>query len=662
MRFGWYLNRLRRMTPQEVTWRIRDEAVKRVWRGRKGKPADYRLVGVPSCDFAPLDPARLAIDPAARAAVIAAAEGVLGGRIPLFERDMPLPKTAADWFTDPDSGRIAPSDAYTFDTDARDPSVVGNLTFTPSRLIHVTLLGAGYLLTGRDAFAELAAAQLRLWWEANPFLTGIHWSAGIELGLRLVAFAWTRRLLAGWSGVGDLFENSPLARDQIYHHQFYLAGLRSYGSSANNHLIAEYLGLYVGGCVFPWFAESADWRQTGRAGLVREAQLQVFPDGFGRELASEYHGFTMELLMLGAIEGRIVGESFDPDYLGTIARMADAWAASLDVSGRPPRQGDTDDAYALLLDPPGRTRRASGLLSEAAALVGPVSWWPTTPRNLGGAIFTAVAARHPVASTPLPRSTRRPNLFPEAGLAFLRDLDRRPDEIWCRCDAGPQGYLAIAAHGHADALSVELRHAGVDLLVDPGTYCYLTDPDARYYFRSTIAHNTLEIGRTDQANYGGSFLWLDATRSETVSATGLDDGPVAVWQGRHEGYRRQKGGPVHCREVTLDRVGRRIEIADSIAGEGGFAVRLAYHLGPEVAARRDGNTVELRWSARGVAYSGRLTLPEELSWEEYKGSSAPMLGWYSPAFHERVPIVSFVGSGMLPAGVSLVAAIQIDID
>ena len=47
--------------------------------------------------------------------------------------------------------------------------------------------------------------------------------------------------------------------------------------------------------------------------------------------------------------------------------------------------------------------------------------------------------------------------------------------MWCRRDAGPHGYLSIAAHAHADALSIEVRHDGVDVLADPGTYCYHGD-------------------------------------------------------------------------------------------------------------------------------------------------------------------------------------------
>jgi Heparinase II/III-like protein/Heparinase II/III N-terminus len=659
MTIAWYVNRLRRMSAREVAWRLRDETVKRRWRWRKGKPARPRLLGEPSFAFAPLDPAALQLDPAAGRAVIAAAERVLAGRIPLFEREAKLPLAAADWFIDPDTGREAPAQAYTFDVDARDAEVVGNLAFTPARMTHVTLLAAAYFFSGREEFAALAAAQLRSWWEANPFLTGVHWSAGIELALRLVVFAWTRRLLAGWSGVADLFERSAPARDQIYRHQQYLSTLRSHGSSANNHLIAELLGLYVGASAFPWFAESARWRALGRDGLEAEARRQIFPDGVGRELATEYHGFTMEMLMLAAVEADLTGDAFSPAFRDTIARMADAWAAQLDVTKRPPRQGDSDDAYALLIDPSGRARRALGLLAEAKALVGAAPWWPETPRDLGAAVFTAIAARRPrppVAKRP----SRRPNLFADAGIALLRDLDGRPDEIWCRCDHGPHGYLAIAAHAHADALSVEVRHGGVDLLIDPGTYCYLGDPAMRRYVRSTIAHNTLEIGGQDQALYGGSFLWLDQPRAYAGAVSGLDDGPIARWRARHEGYRKQPGQPIHERAVTLDRTARRLHIEDKIVGNGPFPVRLAYHLGPAIETRREGDTLNLKWQAGGQPFIGRLVLSPELEWREYRRALDPPLGWYSPAFYERVPSISMIGSGRIAGGIPLRTRLSIE--
>ena len=75
-------------------------------------------------------------------------------------------------------------------------------------------------------------------------------------------------------------------------------------------------------------------------------------------------------------------------------------------------------------------------------------------------------------------------------------------------DAGPLGYLGIAAHGHADALSFCLAIDDAWWLVDPGTYAYHSAPEWRSYFRGTSAHNTIRVNGNDQSQMGGAFMWL----------------------------------------------------------------------------------------------------------------------------------------------------------
>jgi Heparinase II/III-like protein/Heparinase II/III N-terminus len=638
---------------REIVGRLRDQAIKATWRRLKARPAVLPDRSRGSFTELALAAEDLALEPGVAGRLIAEAERLLAGRLTLFRRDVPLPATRHDWFVDSDTGRLAPMDDYAFDIDARDTAIVGNHKFLlePSRLQHATLLGAAYFVSERDDFARLAAAQLGSWWSSNPFLSGVHWTSGIEVGLRLVSLAWTRRLLGRWPGAADCFEGSALARDQIYRHQQYLARLRSHGSSANNHLIAELLGLYVGAVAFPWFAESAGWAATAAAGLEDAARRQVFEDGTSREQASEYHGFVLELLMTAAIEGLLAGRLFSAPFHRAIAGMADAWAASLDTRCRPPRQGDSDDAFVLTVDPPDRRTRPTSLLAAAAAIVGASHWWPSTEPDLRSRLFESLCRRQPLPRpTGATRPARRPNLLPQAGCALLRDLDGRDDALWCRCDHGPHGYLSIAAHAHADALSVELRHSGVDILADPGTYCYMTEPAARRYFRSTIGHNTLEIGRVDQAEFGGPFLWLSAPCAHLVASAGLDGGDIARWTARHDGYARRPGRPVHERTVVLDRVQRKIEIEDRILGDGRFPVRLAFHLGPDVNSSDVSDVVELDWHGAGHGRRAWLRLPAMLSWRSYRGSSSPMLGWYSPAFGERVPSTSWIGEGELAVG------------
>ena len=74
-------------------------------------------------------------------------------------------------------------------------------------------------------------------------------------------------------------------------------------------------------------------------------------------------------------------------------------------------------------------------------------------------------------------------------------------------DCGELGFKAIAAHGHADALSFTLRAFGSDVFVDPGTYDYFSYSAWRAYFRSTSAHNTLAVDGRDQSVMLGPFLW-----------------------------------------------------------------------------------------------------------------------------------------------------------
>jgi hypothetical protein len=240
----------------------------------------------------------------------------------------------------------------------------------------------------------------------------------------------------------------------------------------------------------------------------------------------------------------------------------------------------------------------------------------------------------------------RESSFPGAGMTLLRAGEGR-DEIYVRCDAGPHGYLSIAAHGHADALSVEARHGGVDILADPGTYCYHGEPEWRSYFRGTLGHNTLSVDGSDQARIGGPFLWLD--RPGAALCEQVLDGPMLSWSAHHDGYRRLADGVTHYRTVLLNRARRTLEIEDWIDAGAAHQVALAFHLGPAVDATLDAASVTLNW----LDHSARMRLPGSLAWRAHRGETDPPLGWYSPGFGQRVPAWTLIGRGLLPPATRL---------
>jgi hypothetical protein len=430
---------------------------------------------------------------------------------------------------------------------------------------------------------------------------------------------------------------------QLYHHQAYIAALKSHGSSANNHLVAEVSGLFASTCAFPLFAETQSWRMLAARTLRREIGLQTFADGLNREMATAYHGLTMELFLAAAAEDDANEQALGEEVWRGLAAMADALASMVDASGRPPAQGDDDGGFALLTDGRGFDRWAS-LLEACGHIFGRCGWWPKT---FGGDVRAALLAtrigRRPHAERP----SRPIRHFIEGGMVLLRDLVPSDDEIWCRCDCGPLGFLATSAHGHADALSVELRHGGVDILCDPGTFCYHGHDDWRGYFRSTLAHNTLELDRLDQCRAGGLFFWLDDARTTIEEVSGLDQGGVADCRAVQDGYRRLRRPAIHRRRVRLDRYARAIDIWDNIVSESSHDARLAFHLGPQVGCVLDGTTATLGWHAGDRQLGAIMSLPMALRWSLHRAERAPILGWYSSAFGLLEPTFVILGEGVM---------------
>ena len=653
-RLGWYARRVAAMSPAEVAWRARDQVLQALWSRRQVRPGQLKADAPPPGEgkFTAVLPSGTAasIPVEARTGVLDSADRLLRGEwevLGVVRTDLVQP----DWFRDPVTGRRSPQDRYAFRIDHRSEEQVGNVkqVWELSRLQHLTLLATAWFLTHDERYARRVAGQLRSWWRENPFLSGVHWTSGIELGIRLISLAWIRRLLDDWPGAADLFERDALALRQIRWHQQYLAAFRSRGSSANNHVIAEAAGQLVASCAFPWFAESERWRRQAALLLERELIRNTFPSGIGRELASDYQCLVAELGFVAAAEAAAAGHELSPVAWERLCAMADSAAALVDQRLRPPRQGDSDEGRGLLLDAPLANRWPS-LLALADALVGRMDWWPRPPADAGSVLIGALAGDVREIEG---RPSRRPSRFADAGVTLLRTNGE--NEIWCRCDGGPHGYLSIAAHAHADALSVEVRYGGIDILADPGTYCYHGERAWRSYFRSTIAHNTAELGGLNQSREGGPFLWLRHASTREIEV--IDDGDVASWTAEHNGYASLRPPALHRRSVLLDRASRSIDIVDQIEG-GSHDLRLAFHLGPDVEATLEASCATLAWPTGIAPATARLELPPGLRWSLHRGETDPILGWYAHGLGQRTPAVTLLGRGRCAPGAPLITRLE----
>ena len=632
MKPAWALSRLRTMSAEEVLARSRRRVMLEAWRRRTDWRAP-RPIG-PVVSRYQLPP--LAGAPGA-AEVLRPAEAQLSGRMALLGQEFQL--QPACWHLDPQSGVTAPPEFGPL-LDYRDPELVGNArnVWELNRHQHLVTAALAFALTGDRRYAAHVRAQIESWLRQNPFPHGINWNSPLELGLRLISWVWISRLLAPGEDWDALFGEHGEMWPSVYRHQWMIAKLQSVGSSANNHLIGEMAGQFIAASEWPFFDESLSWARQAHRMLDSEIVRQYYPSGLNREQAWGYHLFATELLVLAGLEGDRLGRPFGSDYREALRRAVTSAAGLAGPGSLRPAYGDCDDGIAVGL--PG----SSDVLERLRIVV---SRWlgggdaPADPseearlatRLLLSGIST-VERRDEHSSPAQPDGGSR--AFTDAGLFRMVSHDDGL-QLTCLADAGDLGYLSIAAHGHADALSFTLSADDEQLLVDPGTYTYHFDAESRAYFRGTRAHNTITIDGQDQSRSAGPFLW---TRKAQVTVR--DWQPAEHGAGLsaiHDGYERLSDPVRHSRRFVLE--GRRLTIEDVLEGRAVHGVEWRLHMAPHCSVEVNGRTCEIL----GRGHRLILQLDDALEWDLL--TADPRGGWYSCCFNQRTPTTTLVGSGSL---------------
>ena len=200
---------------------------------------------------------------------------------------------------------------------------------------------------------------------------------------------------------------------------------------------------------------------------------------------------------------------------------------------------------------------------------------------------------------------------------------------------------------------------GVEVLADPGTYCYQGNQEWRSFFRSTVGHNAVEVGGVDQSVSGGPTLWSRHASTRLVEVATRDDGEVDRWVAEHDGYARLTPPATHRRRVEISD--RELRMVDTVETEGTHPVRMAFHLGPDVEAALEGLVVRVRWpTPEGSRSTAELRLSDEVAWTCVRGLTQPVMGWYSAGFGRKQPAWSIVGETTCRGRLELVTSLIVD--
>jgi hypothetical protein len=529
------------------------------------------------------------------------AEGILARRIPLLGYQIET-EGEIRWRRDYVHQRETPPVyfrrvPYLDFERAGDHKVVWEL----NRHQHLVAMAQASLFGGRADFLKELFAQLESWLDQNPVCHGINWASALEVAFRALSWMWIHHL------AGDRMEPRFKSRWllTLYHHGCYLEHNLSIYFSPNTHLQGEALALHALGMLF-----GVDrWRARGAALTRRMIQDHVNPDGGHFEESSYYHVYALDMFLFHAVL-----EPPEETYREALRRMARyLWA--LAGSGEMPMLGD-DDGGRLFHPFGDRSRFARATLAACAAFL--AAFQETTPCHGESADLDELAVwwlgdRAKTQDTLFLTNSRTPRVsasFPDTGVVTMVEGDT--GIVAAARAFGPGN----AGHSHAHALHFTLRHAGEEVLIDPGTYTYTSDPVWRDRFRGTAAHNTLRIDLRDQADPAGPFRWSNLPVSEILE---LQQQP---WRLR---ARCRYRGLCHERQMIFSD--GLLWIVDRVTGAGRHRIEQFWH--PAGAVERIADDV--------IQLPGRIRLIMEEG-REVEIEEGGDYGWRSPVPGVKLPL------------------------
>ena len=565
-------------------------------------------------------------DPASARRIVEAAERVMEGRYRYFGYPEVVLDRPIDYAADPHTGRRWPNrHAKRIDYRSHapgDPKWIWEL----NRLQELPVLIQAWLITDDHVFRDHAVGLATDWIATNEPGRGIGWSNGYEPALRALSLLVTLDALSA-DDDGSLDPARRAIARSLWQHARWMKRDPSTHSSANNHRIGELAALTGLGLGLPECPESRLWLREGLDGLVREVELQIARDGTSAEQAFAYHLHTIDFVLVVVALLDLRSEAIPLLLLDALSRSGDALAVQQDDGEPELRYGDADDAWVLRLD--GRERRdARAVAAGIAARTGHAGARRVAGKPDGAAYWMFGAEGVSRFEATPPASAPAATILPDAGLAVIRRGRTR-----LTFDAGPLGYLAIAAHGHADALSITLSTGAQELIVDPGTGSYFRHPEQRSAFRGTAMHATVCVDGLDQSQSGGPFMWRRHARSALLYA----DLNAGILLGEHDGYRALPTPVAHRRLVVFPESGP-IVVLDRLRTDGSHRVTQTWPFHPDLAlVTADSGRAALARGDEGGLHVQFAALGGDIHVSHERGATSPVRGWYARRLEEVEP-------------------------
>lgn len=448
------------------------------------------------------------------------------------------------WRRDPlsghDWGLEHHADTQLYRDDGSDVRVLWEV----NRLGHAVTLALAYRKTGDERCAETFFQHVESWIEQNPYARGANWGCAMEVALRVA------NLLAAL----DIFRTSKkLTSERLalllklfdQHGRFIVDNSEFSYVATSNHYLSDVVGLFWIGTMIPELEHAIEWRLTGLKEMLSEMDKQILSDGVDFEASTGYHRFVTEMFLMTFLLVRVNGIEIANRYWQKLTAMLTFIRDITRPDGRMPLIGDCDGTRFVPI-----TRSDA---DETKYLL-----------DLGADLLTK---REAIASV----------AYPAAGIYILRD-----DDLFLSFNASDCGLNGRGSHGHNDALSIEVSAFGVPFIIDPGSYVYNLDREARHAFRSTAYHSTVMIDGLEQSTTDKDTPFVIGNEAKPRVIEWSTDDRTDIVSAEHRGYARLSQPIVHRRTVTFSMSERIWTIEDELTARGRHDVQTVIHFAPDI--------------------------------------------------------------------------------
>lgn len=577
---AWRLNRLAAMNRREIFWRIKSASRNRVeqWllRSRQSDNWLMRKFALANNKNRAIITNGQALGHTANAWVRRwptqietadyqeRAEAVQRGEFLLFEQNYPLGKSP-NWNCDP-SSNIELATTFGPNMKLRDPKKIGSLKHLWELNRHSFLLDLSqtWVLVKDPSVLSSIESYLESWLEQCPTNCGANWHSALEVAIRLInwSIAWHHLEL----NEADARAKQHLSKEFLhrweqsaFEHAVFIEKHLSYGSSANNHLIGELSGLFIASQTWNKWPKAKSWTYTSKQKLSEQYVLQVHPDGVGAEQAFWYQYEISDLLMFCILLGEANLNYFPRACLERLSESIE-FIRLIHINGGVPLVGDADDAHPIGLGNP-------AALDPFATLLATYDRYKDQPNFFTNDKVAWLVGDRKFKLRKIEGHTKTQSnyvVWRSEGGYLVAHREVLGKQVKLLADAAPLGYLSIAAHGHADALSVILSFGDLPLLIDPGTFSYKPNDPWRDWFRGTRAHNTVTIDQQDQSMIRGPFLWSNHAMTRLDN---FENDLDLIWTAHHKGYERFTDRVLHRRTLMWQNLSAVITVHDDFICE-----------------------------------------------------------------------------------------------